>query len=190
VRARASAAGRWLRPDRSSEALPRAFLRTGTRWPKADRTSGNGALPSTLPHRYVALQATPRSRCLPRSVCARPQACGATWKSDYIGMAALEDPNNVPRMKRACGDCVAPSRRQPPKPLPIREEPHNGVPTRSDEGRRPRDHEWSRGLSMYGAIKARIRSGFSLRQQCPLLLCVSSIDYHFSSSCLVLDSGW
>jgi hypothetical protein len=27
------------------------------------------------------------------------------------------------------------SRRQPPKPLPICEEPHNGVPTRSDEGR-------------------------------------------------------
>jgi hypothetical protein len=49
------------------------------------------------------------------------------------------------------------SRRQPPKPLPICEEPHNGVPTRSDWGRRPRDQKWSRGFSISGAIRARVR---------------------------------
>ena len=37
------------------------------------------------------------------------------------------------------------SRRQPPKPLPIRKKPHNRVPTRSLCDHRPRDHEWSRG---------------------------------------------
>ena len=46
------------------------------------------------------------------------------------------------------------SRRQPPKPLPIGEEPHHLVPTRSDWVRRPRDHEWSRGLSVCGSIRA------------------------------------
>ena len=48
---------------------------------------------------------------------------------------------------------------QPPKPLPTCEEPHHLVPTWHHWVRRPRDHRWSRGLSVCGAIQTRLRPG-------------------------------
>ena len=56
------------------------------------------------------------------------------------------------------------SRRHPPKPLPIREEPHNLVPTRSDLGR----HVDGAKRRLYGAVPRPINHNPSASRTAPI----------------------